>query len=73
MVAKQLPRFAGVDASDQFAAFHRPRVYGRLPQYFIGEAAAFVPGFTGGKVFFNFRGVKLKTTSDKVPPQKKSV
>eukprot|EP00438_Fugacium_kawagutii_P004577 Skav230702 [mRNA] locus=scaffold1495:295109:313585:- [translate_table: standard] len=30
--------FAGVDASDQFAAFHRPRVYGRLPQYLIGEA-----------------------------------
>lgn len=30
-------KFAGVDASDQFAAFHRPRVYGRLPQFLVGE------------------------------------
>mmetsp|Transcript_98712 Transcript_98712/g.235181 ORF Transcript_98712/g.235181 Transcript_98712/m.235181 type:complete len:897 (+) Transcript_98712:64-2754(+) len=30
-------KFAGVDASDQFAAFHRPRVYGRLPKLLIGE------------------------------------
>ena len=31
-----------MDASDQFAAFHRPRVYGRLPQFLVGEAAAVI-------------------------------
>lgn len=31
-------RFVGVDASDQFAAFHRPRVYGRLQQFLVGQA-----------------------------------
>ncbi|CAK8991437.1 unnamed protein product [Durusdinium trenchii] len=30
-------RFVGVDASDQFAAFHRPRVYGRLQQFLVGQ------------------------------------
>ena len=31
-------RYAGVDATDQFAAFHRPRVYARLAQFHVGEA-----------------------------------
>eukprot|EP00930_Biecheleria_cincta_P023830 TRINITY_DN17142_c0_g3_i1.p1 TRINITY_DN17142_c0_g3~~TRINITY_DN17142_c0_g3_i1.p1 ORF type:complete len:963 (-),score=145.10 TRINITY_DN17142_c0_g3_i1:263-3109(-) len=30
-------KFAGVDASDQFAAFHQPRVGKRLPRFLIGE------------------------------------
>ncbi|CAK9027333.1 Delta(8)-fatty-acid desaturase (Delta(8)-sphingolipid desaturase) (Sphingolipid 8-(E/Z)-desaturase) [Durusdinium trenchii] len=30
-------KFVGVDASDQFAAFHRPRVYGRLQQFLVGQ------------------------------------
>ncbi|CAE7031014.1 Delta(8)-fatty-acid desaturase [Symbiodinium microadriaticum] len=29
--------YAGVDATDQFAAFHRPRVYARLAQFHVGE------------------------------------
>mmetsp|Transcript_1808 Transcript_1808/g.4418 ORF Transcript_1808/g.4418 Transcript_1808/m.4418 type:complete len:899 (-) Transcript_1808:84-2780(-) len=29
--------FLGVDATDQFAAFHRPRVHGRLAAFHIGE------------------------------------
>lgn len=30
-------KFAGVDATDQFAAFHLDRVYKRLPRFLIGE------------------------------------
>ncbi|CAE7252745.1 sld1, partial [Symbiodinium pilosum] len=33
----QIHWYAGTDASDQFAAFHRPRVYARLAQFQIGE------------------------------------
>ena len=55
--------FAGVDASDQFAAFHRPRVYGRLPQYFIGEVIE-DEGHLPSKATMEYRALRKQLWKD---------
>jgi delta8-fatty-acid desaturase len=45
-----IDKYAGVDASDQFAAFHLPRVAKHLPRFFIGTVSSTKGDEQGGAV-----------------------